>query len=54
MNIIVEKGVFYSKYELEETYEHKKLGTSGKLFKGLVIFSKSEGSCLHTPIYIYI
>ena len=32
--IIIEKGKLYPKYELEETYESRKLGFSGKLFKG--------------------
>ena len=50
MMMIIEKGELYLKYELEVTYKSRKLD-SGKLFEGPVIFSKSEGSYLHTPLY---
>ena len=50
-NIIIEKGELYPKYELKVTYESRKLDSSGKLFEGQVIFSKSEGSYLHTLLY---
>ena len=32
--IIIEKGELYPKYELEITYESRKLDSSGKLFEG--------------------
>ena len=32
--IIIEKGELYPKYELEVTYESRKLGFSSKLFEG--------------------
>ena len=49
--IIIEKGELYPKYELKVTYESRKLDSSGKLFEGQVLFSKSEGSYLHTLLY---
>ena len=52
-NIIIEKWQLYPKYEIEVTKESRKLDSSGKLFEGPMIFSKSEGA-IFTPLYIRV